>query len=67
MTRILGLVTLVPSFRLADLVARLLEADRRYRQVRHLRNLPPHMLADIGLTARQAAELAAEVQSGASM
>ena len=62
-TRSLTSITTVPS--LGGLVSRLLawvlDADRRYRAARNLRDLPEHMLEDIGLDRPMAEELSRRV------
>lgn len=41
------------SITLGGLFRHVLEADRRYREERHVRNLPDHVLKDIGVSRDQ--------------
>lgn len=47
----------VRGFRLEDLLNRLVEADRAWREARHVRRLPDHLLQDSGLTRTEAQTL----------
>lgn len=42
--------------RMAGLLNRLIEADRTWRETRHLHRLPDHLLQDSGLTRTEAQE-----------
>lgn len=50
-TQTLTSITTAPSFggRVMRLLGRVLDADRQYRAARHLRDLPEHLLSDIGI------------------
>jgi uncharacterized protein YjiS (DUF1127 family) len=44
-------ITTAPSFggRVMRMLGRVVDADRQYRAARHLRDLPEHLLNDIGI------------------
>ena len=56
-------ITTVPSLggRVMRFVGRVLDADQRYRAARHLRNLPEHMLSDIGMDRATAEAMSREI------